>query len=135
MESVEIIMNIWFWRMLRYQHKLCASLFLCTYFLFGIYILFISASDPLLWFDFLSCNSAVLMRAPCAWGSHAHKFRWGLFFLLPRGSKIKSQVWPGVGVWQLWILNFHSKKSSNCILWTRPLTNNVKSRQIIKVGI
>ena len=98
MESVEIIMTIWFLRMLSYQHKLCASLFLCTYFLSGTCILFISASDLLLWFDFLSCNCAVLVRAPssCAWGCHAHKFRWGFFFLLPLESKVNSQVWPGL---------------------------------------
>jgi hypothetical protein len=41
--------------MLWYQHTLCASIFLCIYFLFGTYIFFISAKDLFLCSDFMCC--------------------------------------------------------------------------------
>ena len=60
-----------------------------------IYFLHITfGSSTLVWFP-------QPLRA-CAWGSHAHEFRWGFLFLLPCERKVNSQVWPGVRVWQKW---------------------------------
>ena len=80
---------------------LWATTFLWTYFLFGTYNFFKSASDLLLWFGFLGCNCAVLMRASSA------RIVWGLFFffLLTRESNVN--FWTGLGVWQYAMVGFN----------------------------
>ena len=69
----------------------CSPLYFKNLFLFATFVFLTSAAYLLLWFDFLNCNYAVFMRAPCKWDSQAHRFGWGLFLLLPQEGN--SQFW------------------------------------------
>ena len=96
-----------------------AQLLLWTYFWVNNNF-FISASDLLLRFCFLGCNSP-LLTCTCTWDSHWHKCRWRFlffFFLILIKSKVNFQFWTWLGVWQS-ELNWHTydKKMLKLKIW------------------